>query len=130
MFKVKDVKVVGAKCRGIGGIFNCFKDKGRGERLEVSVKVVTAADFTDDFSGERVGSMAGDRGELTGEGFSNVEVGGVDFVVVERNGLVGGRGVVFARKGFEEGPEFGRICSMVGFGKGFLPFFVGMLVYY
>ena len=31
MFEVKDVKVVRAKCRGIGGIFNCFKDKGRGE---------------------------------------------------------------------------------------------------
>ena len=45
--------------------------------------------------------MAGDRGELTGEGFSNVEVGGVDFVVVEGNGLVGGRGVVFAGKGLE-----------------------------
>ena len=130
MFKVKDVKVVGAKCRGIGGIFNCFKDKGRGKRLEVSVEVVAAADFTDNFSGERVGSMTGDRGELTGEGFGNVEVGGVDSVVVEGNGLVGGRGVVFAGKGLEEGPEFGRICSMVGFGKGFLPFFVGMLVYY
>ena len=54
MFEVKDVKVVRAKCRGIGGIFNCFKDKGRGERLEVSFKVVTAANFADDFSGERV----------------------------------------------------------------------------
>ena len=39
-------------------------------------------------------------------------------------------GVVYARKGFEEGPEFGRICSMVGFRKGILPFFVGMLVNY
>ena len=38
MFKVKDVKVVGAKCRGIGGIFNCFKDKGRGKRLEVLLR--------------------------------------------------------------------------------------------
>ena len=31
---------------------------------------------------------------------------------------------------FSEGPEFGRISSMVGFRKGFLPFFVGVLVYY
>ena len=54
MFEVKDVKVVRAKCRGIGGIFNCFKDKGRGEWLEVSVKLVTVANFADDFSGERV----------------------------------------------------------------------------
>ena len=49
---------------------------------------------------------------------------------LEGKGWVGGGGVVFAGKGLEEGPEFGRICSMVGFGKGFLPFFVGMLVYY
>ena len=63
------------------------------------------------------------------EGFSNLEVRGRDFFV-EGDGLVGWRGVVYARKGFEEGPEFGRICSMVGFRKGILPFFVGMLVNY
>ena len=53
----------------------------------------------------------------------------MDFVV-EGDGLVGGRGIVFARKGFKKGPEFGRICSMVGFRKGFLPFFVGVFVNY
>ena len=87
------------------------------------------SNFADNFSGERVGGVAGDRGELFGKGFSNVGVGGVNFVV-EGNGLVGGRGIIFARKGFEEGPEFGRVGSMVGFGKGFLPFFVGVLVNY
>jgi len=53
----------------------------------------------------------------------------MDFVV-EGDGLVRGRGVIFTGKGFEEGPEFGRICSMVGFRKDILPFFVGVLVNY
>ena len=39
------------------------------------------SNFADNFSGERVGGVAGDRGELFGEGFSNVGVGGVNFVV-------------------------------------------------
>ncbi len=38
----------------------------------------------------------------------------MDFVV-GGDGLVGWRGVVFTGKEFEEGPEFGRISSMVGF---------------
>ena len=97
--------------------------------MEISVEAVAVSNFADNFSGERVGGVAGDRGELFGKGFSNVGMGGVNFVV-EGNGLVGGRGIIFARKGFEEGPEFGRVGSMVGFGKGFLPFFVGVLVNY
>lgn len=44
--------------------------------------------------------MTGDRGELFGKGLSNVEMGCMDFVV-EGDRLVGGRGVVFARKGFK-----------------------------
>lgn len=58
-----------------------------------------------------------------------MKVRSVDFVV-EGDGLVGGRGVIFTGKGFEEGPEFGRICSMVGFREDILPFFVGVLVNY
>ncbi len=51
---------------------------------------------------------------MFGEGFSDVEVRGEGFVV-KGDGLVGWGGVVFTGKGFEEGPEFGRIGSMVGF---------------
>ena len=97
--------------------------------MEISVEAVAVSNFADDFSGERVGGVAGNGGELFSKGFCNVGVGSVDFVV-EGNGLVGGRGVVFTRKGFEEGPEFGRVGSMVGFREGFLPFFVGVLVNY
>ncbi len=43
-----------------------------------------------------------------------MEVRGKGFVV-EGDGLVGWGGVVFTGKGVEEGAEFGRIGSMVGF---------------
>ena len=84
-------------------------------------------EVANDFAGERVGFVVGDAGELFGECFGDVLWGGED-VVVEGDWLICRRGIVLAGKGFEEGPELGRVSPVVGFGEEVLPFFAGVEV--
>jgi hypothetical protein len=83
------------------------------------------ADFTDYFSGGRVGFVKELGSELFAKGVGNL-FGRCEGVIAEGDGLIRWEGGGFAGEIFQEGPVFAGIVAVVGVGEGFLPFLAGM----